>query len=96
MPTTNDFRGYAFDPGRVDAAGKNVGQKVYWKLYVIENLVRVMAHSILTVQVGTNWWTVAVDPGIQAAYNAEGPTTPTGRGTVHPESTISTTPFFQT
>jgi len=66
MPGTNDFRGYVFDPARVDAAGKNVGQRVYWKLYAIENLVRVMAHSILTAQVGVNWWAVAVDPGIQA------------------------------
>jgi hypothetical protein len=32
MPATNDFRGYVFDPVRVDAAGKNVGQRVYWKL----------------------------------------------------------------
>jgi hypothetical protein len=67
MPTTNDFRNYAFDPARVDAAGKNIGQKVYWKLYAIENLVRVIVHSILTAQVGANWWTVAVDPGIQGS-----------------------------
>ncbi len=67
MPGTNDFRSYVFDPARVDAAGKNVGQRVYWKLYAIENLVRVMAHSILTAQVGANWWAVAVDPGIQAS-----------------------------
>jgi hypothetical protein len=65
MPTTNDFRNYAFDAGRVDAAGKNVGQKVYWKLYAIENLLRVIVHSILNAQAGPNWWTVAVDPGIQ-------------------------------
>src|ERR1700730_11432431 len=65
MPSTSDFRSYAFDPRRVDAAGKNIGQKVYWELYAIENLVRVMVHSILTAQVGVNWWAVAVDPGIQ-------------------------------
>jgi hypothetical protein len=65
MPNTNDFRSYAFDPIRVDAAGKNVGQKVYWKLYSIENLVRVIVHSILTAEINANWWGVAVDPEIQ-------------------------------
>lgn len=67
MPSTQDFRTFAFDPERVDAAGKNVGQRVYWQLYVIENLVRVIVHSVLNAQVGANWWTVAVDPGIQGS-----------------------------
>lgn len=67
MPATNDFRPYAFDSRRVDAAGKNVGQHVYWKLYAIENLVRVMVHSVLTVQISQNWWTVAVDRKIQGS-----------------------------
>jgi hypothetical protein len=65
VPATNDFRTYPFHPDRLNAAGKNVGQKVYWKLYAIENLVRVLAHSVLTAQVGPNWWDVAVDRDIQ-------------------------------
>lgn len=65
MPAVADFRSYAFDRNRVDASGKNVGRKVYWKLYAIENLIRVLVHSILAAQAGANWWTVAVDPGIQ-------------------------------
>ena len=65
MPTTQDFRDLAFDPKRLDAAGKNIGQRIYWKLYAIENLVRVIVHSVLTAQAGPNWWTVAVDPTIQ-------------------------------
>ena len=67
MPVTKDFRTYAFDSSRVDKAGKNVGQRVYWKLYAIENLVRVMTHSVLMVQFGANWWTAAVDPGIRGS-----------------------------
>jgi len=65
MPSTNDFRSYAFDHNRIDAAGKNIGGKVYWKLYAIENLVRVIVHSILTVQAGPNWWSITVNPFIQ-------------------------------
>lgn len=65
MPETADFRNYAFDTGRVDSSGKDVGRKVYWKLYAIENLVRLIVHSVLTAQYGPGWWSVAVDPGIQ-------------------------------
>lgn len=65
MPVVGDFRNYAFDRTRVDASGKDVGRKVYWKMYAIENLIRVLVHSVLTVQAGTNWWADAVDPGIQ-------------------------------
>ncbi|MEX0733679.1 MAG: hypothetical protein WD944_01425 [Steroidobacteraceae bacterium] len=65
MAAIKDFRQFAFDPARVDAAGKNIAQNVYWKLYAIENSFRVIVHSILSVQINPNWWTVAVDPGIQ-------------------------------
>lgn len=60
-----DFRTYAFDVNRVKAAGKDVGGKVYPKLYAIENLVRIIVHSVLTVQIGQQWWTVAADPALQ-------------------------------
>jgi len=65
MPATSDFRKHAFSARRVDASGKNVGQRVYWKLYAIENLLRVVAHSILTLQVGPDWWDVAVPSSIK-------------------------------
>jgi len=65
MPTVSDFRSYAFDHVRVDAAGRNIGGRVYWKLYAIENLVRVVVHSVLTAQAGVGWWSVAVDPGLR-------------------------------
>lgn len=64
MPAAiTDFRGHAFDIAKINACGKDVGRKVYWKLYAVENLVRVVVHSVLTRQIGTTWWTVAVDPG---------------------------------
>jgi hypothetical protein len=65
MPAVGDFRNYSFDRTNIDSSGKDVGRKVYWKLYAIENLVRVLVHSVLTAQAGTNWWAVAVDPGIR-------------------------------
>jgi len=65
MPATVDFRTVAFVSSKVDASGKDLGRKVYWKLYAIENLVRVMMHSVLSVQIGPNWWGTAVDPKIQ-------------------------------
>jgi hypothetical protein len=66
MPkTATDFRSHAFDTIRIDVAGKDVGNKVYWKLYAIENLVRIVVHSVLTVQIGKDWWTQAAAPGLQ-------------------------------
>lgn len=65
MPTPTDFRAHVWDPARVDAAGKYVARQVYWRLYAIENLARVLIHSVLTVQVGADWWQLSVDPGIQ-------------------------------
>ena len=60
-----DFRTLPFDLNKVDASGKNVGGKVYWKLYAIENLIRIVVHSVLTAQLGPTWWSIAVDPTTQ-------------------------------
>lgn len=61
MPATRDFRAYAFDAARVKTAGKTVGRESFPKLYAIENMLRVVIHSVLTVQVGTDWWDKTVD-----------------------------------
>jgi hypothetical protein len=42
-----------------------VGRSVYPKLYVIENLLRITLHSILTAQLGQGWWQLAADTTIQ-------------------------------
>lgn len=60
-----DFRGYAFDTKRVRTAGKDLGEKVYPKLYSIENLIRIVVHSVLTVQLGKNWWILTADSTLQ-------------------------------
>ena len=65
MAAVHDFRDYSFDKGRIDRCGKFVGRRAYWKLYVIENLLRIFIHSALSVQIAPNWWDLAVDPMIQ-------------------------------
>lgn len=70
MPATSDFRRYVFSARRVDASGKDIGRRVYWKLYAIENLFRVIVHSILRLQIGPDWWDVAVDPAIKGSVRS--------------------------
>ncbi len=65
MPTAVDFRSSAFDGTRVNTSGRDIGRRVYWKLYAIENIFRVIIHSVLSVQIGPGWWNVAVDRKIQ-------------------------------
>lgn len=79
MPAVADFRGHAFDAAKIDSCGKDVGRKLYWKFYAVENVIRVVVHSVLTAQVGPNWWTVAVDPDTQkqvARFRAQYATQP--------------------
>jgi hypothetical protein len=65
MPQAFDFRTIPFDPARVDTSGKDVGRRVYWKLYATENLLRVIIHSVLKAQIGADWWQAAVASDIQ-------------------------------
>jgi hypothetical protein len=62
MPIVRDFRTYSYNPARIERCGRHIGSKVYWKLYTIENTIRIVIHSILTQQLGINWWNVAVGP----------------------------------
>ncbi|OGC43571.1 hypothetical protein A2Y85_05510 [candidate division WOR-3 bacterium RBG_13_43_14] len=66
MPSTADFRLSKFDSNSVGRSGKFIGRQTYWKLYSIENIFRVVIHSVLSAQLLPNdWWMVAVDTGIQ-------------------------------
>jgi hypothetical protein len=65
MPPVPDFRTLTFDLGKVDASGMAAGRSVYRKLYAIENVLRVVVHSILTVQIGSNWWVFAANSNLQ-------------------------------
>lgn len=59
-----DFRQFAFDIPRIDATAKSVGRSAYWRLYTIENVLRVIVHSVLTAQIGPHWWAIAVAPDL--------------------------------
>ena len=65
MPIVRDFRNFSFDPVRIDRCGKFVGRNDYWKLYAIENLLRLVIHSVLSAQISAGWWSLAVDPKVQ-------------------------------
>ncbi len=65
MPIVRDFRNYSFVAARIDRCGKFIGRRSYWKLYTVENMLRVFIHSALSVQIKPNWWDVAVDPCIR-------------------------------
>lgn len=61
-----DFRHTSvFSLDRIDRCGSSVGRIVYPKLYALENLFRILVHSILSVQIGPGWWSIAVDSRIQ-------------------------------
>jgi len=64
MPRVLDFRLYSFQPNRIARCGRKIGRDVYWKLYVIENTIRIVIHSVLTAQINANWWSAAVDQRI--------------------------------
>jgi hypothetical protein len=64
MPLVRDFRNASFRLERIDRCGRYVGSKLYWKLYAVENTIRIVIHSVLSAQVGPNWWAIAVSPGI--------------------------------
>lgn len=64
MPLVRDFRNASFKLDRIGRCGRHVGSKLYWKLYAIENTLRIVVNSVLTLQIGPNWWSVAVDPHV--------------------------------
>jgi hypothetical protein len=66
MPIVRDFRNTAFKPDRIDRCGRHIASKSYWKLYAIENTLRIVINSVLTAQLSANWWSVAVDPDVVA------------------------------
>ena len=64
MPLVRDSRNASFRLDRIDRCGRHIGSKLYWKLYAIENTLRIVVNSVLTLQIGANWWGVAVDPDV--------------------------------
>lgn len=65
MAVVRDFRAYSFQSARIDRCGRHIGSKVYSKLYVIENTIRIVVHSVLSANIHANWWDVAVDKPVR-------------------------------
>lgn len=61
MPTVVDYRTLPFYITKLGDAGRYIGRGSYRKLYVIENALRVVIHSVLSAQIGPSWWDMAVD-----------------------------------
>jgi hypothetical protein len=69
MPLVRDFRIYRYHASRIVRCGQFIGRGWYWKLYVLENTLRMFIHSSLSAQISPQWWDIAVDPQIRK--NAE-------------------------
>jgi hypothetical protein len=65
MPTVVDYRTLPFHATRVSDSGRYIGNSIYWKLYAIENITRVIVHSVLVVQIKPDWWAIAATPELQ-------------------------------
>lgn len=62
MARVRDFRKSRFVEASAERCGHYVADQAYWKLYVIENTLRVVINSVLSIQVGPNWWSTVLDP----------------------------------
>lgn len=60
-----DFRKFSFDERPLLSYGKVLGRHYYWKIYASENILRLMIHSVLSVQMDNEWWETAVDDNIK-------------------------------
>lgn len=67
MPLVRDFRNYTFTHQRVDRCGRLIGRQGYSRLYAIENVLRIVLHSNLSVQLGPDWWIRATSQGFRDA-----------------------------
>lgn len=50
-------------------SGIYLGEKMYWKLYAIENFYRIIIHSFLSVQINSDWWITIAGPIQRKAQN---------------------------
>lgn len=69
MPIPVDYRTLTYKSNLVADSGKYLGRNVYWKLYVFENIIRTIIHSVLTVQIAPNWWFFVADKKLKDKVN---------------------------
>ena len=64
-----DFRNQPFSIQRINRTAKQIGCFAYPKLYFIENLLRIIINSVLSIQIGPNWWFSAASPRLKKRAN---------------------------
>lgn len=70
MAKVIDFRRSSFDAEKLTISGKFIGKQAYWKLYAIENIFRIIIHSVLSIEIPGGWWNVAVDETTRKKANS--------------------------
>jgi hypothetical protein len=66
LTLVSDFRlAHDFDVDGVSKNGRFIGRSIYWKLYFVENVLRVIINSVLSAQISPDWWEVAVGKKIK-------------------------------
>jgi hypothetical protein len=66
LTVLSDFRlAHDFDIDGVEKNGRFMGRSIYWKLYFVENVLRIIINSVLSAQISPDWWKVAVAQKIQ-------------------------------
>ncbi len=60
MTTPIDFRIKPLSLNAIIECGRYSGRFSYWRLYVIENVIRLIIHSILTAQISPEWLSFAL------------------------------------
>jgi len=66
---SRDFRNKPFSIQRINSTGKQIGDYSYPKLFFIENFLRIIINSVLSIQIGPNWWGSAASPNLQKSAN---------------------------
>lgn len=61
MAGIQDFRSFPFSRPRVESCGRYLGHHTYWKLYAVENYLRVILHSVLSAQIAPDWLDQSID-----------------------------------
>ena len=71
MPAAvEDFRKFSYSTARLYASGKYLGKNTYWKIYFLENVLRLIIHTVLAAQYykDKEWWEDLAGEGAKNSY----------------------------
>lgn len=71
----NDFRNKPYNLNSIVFSGKYSGNRFYYKLFIIENLIRIILHTILTNESPStsNWWNDCVPNYLKKPWHRRSP-----------------------